>query len=127
MELHGVEAARFVCNGGEWGVVADGDDFKSCGQCGDAVTVAHPNLMAFARFPDTVEQRTGLAHFEHRAAELTVVAPLDFSAELFGHGLLAVTDAKHGYAGIEHGVWRARALRFDHRGRAAGENDGSRL
>ncbi len=119
VKLHGIEAARFVCDGGERRVFTDGDDLKSRWKCCDPVSVAHPDLMAFASVPDAVKKRACFAHLKHGAAEFAVVAAFDFAAELFGHYLLAVANAKHGNAGIEHGVRRARACGVDHRGWAA--------
>ena len=54
---------------------------------------------------------------------LAVVGGLDPAAELGAHGLLAVADAQHRHAELEHGGGCARAQRLVGRGGAAGEDD----
>ncbi len=124
MELHGVELARLVGDGGEGRVLRGGDDAEARRQLGHAIAVAHPDLLPVARLPHAVEQGRGLLDQKLGAAELAVVARLDRAAELLGHGLLAVADAQDGHLGGEDGgVGRGRGA-LDHRGRAAREHDG---
>ena len=57
MELHAVEAALIVGDGGEGRAVADRDDAKARRQGHDAVAMAHPHLLARALLPQPVEER----------------------------------------------------------------------
>ena len=58
------------------------------------------------------------------AAELAVVAAFDAAAHLRHHGLLAVADAEHRQARLEHPVGRARRAELGDAGRAAREDHG---
>ena len=124
MELHGVVLARLVGDGGEGRVLAGGDDAEARRQLGDAVAVAHPDLLPVARLPHAVEQGRGRLDLELGAAELAVMARLDRAAQLLGHGLLAVADAQHGHLGGEDGGVGGGRGALDHRGRAARQHDG---
>jgi hypothetical protein len=61
------------------------------------------------------------------AAEFLVMAAFDLAAQLRGHGHLAIADAQHRHAHLEHGLRRARGVFFVNRTGAAGENDGTGL
>ena len=52
------------------------------------------------------------------------VPAFDLAAERGHHGLLAIADAEHRHAGIEHRLRRLRRARLMHAGRPAGEDDG---
>ncbi len=103
-----------------------GDD-KARRHFGDAVAMAHPHRMPFARRPGGIEQPASGLDLDIGAAEFAVMAALDLAAELGGHGHLAVADAEHGNAGIEDCLRRARRAFFVHRFRAAGEDHRLRL
>ena len=66
-------------------------------------------------------------HLDIGAAEFAVMAALDLTAELGGHGHLAIADAEHGNAGIEDRLRRAGRACLVHRFRAAGEDHRFRL
>ena len=99
MELHAVEAAAVVGDGGEGRALAGGHHAEAGRQAGHPVAMAHPHLLARARRPDAVEQGAGRRHVEIGAAELAVLGALHLAAELGAHGLLAVADAEHRHAG----------------------------
>ena len=61
------------------------------------------------------------------AAEFAVMAAFDLAAELLGHRHLAVADAEHRHARVEHRLRRARRAGLHHAGGAAGEDDRLRL
>ena len=51
--------------------------------------MAHPDDMAFAGFPETLEQRAGRADgLDFRPAEFAMMAALHFAAELLGHPVI---------------------------------------
>ncbi len=127
MELHRVELALLVRDGGKRRVVRDADHLEAIGQPRDAVAVAHPHGVPGAFLPDALEQRGVLHHLDLGAAEFAVMSALDLAAELRRHRLLAVADAEHRHAGIENGLRSARRRRFGHRGGAAGEDHAARL
>ena len=111
VELHGVEMARLVGDGGERRILARRDDLKAFGQARDAVAVAHPDLIAGAGRPDLVEQRARRRNGQEGAPELAMVAAFDLAAELLGHRLLPIADAEHRDAGRKHDVRRSWASR----------------
>ena len=80
--------------------------------------------MLFADPPGGIEQPTRGFHLDIGTAELAVVPALDLTAELGGHGHLAVADAEHGNAGIEDRLRRARRAFLVHGLRPAGEDHG---
>src|SRR5665213_1346555 len=57
MELHAVEAALLVGDGGEGRALADADDAEAGRQLVDEVAVAHPHLLARALSQQPLEQR----------------------------------------------------------------------
>jgi hypothetical protein len=85
--------------------------------------MAHPDLVALALLPESVEQHRIPDDLDEGAAELAIVGGRDPAAQLLGHRLLAVADAEDRHAGLEEMLRRARAVRPHHRGRAAGEDD----
>ena len=64
VELHAIELAHLVGDRGVRRVLADGDDLEALGQCGDTVTVAHPDIVLRALGPDAVEERRGLGDLD---------------------------------------------------------------
>ncbi len=124
VELHGVELALLVGDGGERRALRHADHLEAGRQARDAVAVAHPHGVALALLPDAVEQGGVSRHLELGAAELAMVAAFDAAAHLRHHGLLAVADAEHRQAGLEHPVGRARRAELGDAGRAAGQDDG---
>ena len=84
--------------------------------------------MSRSPFFQTPSNRADFAgDLQFGAAELAMVAAFDAAAHLRHHGLLAVADAEHGQAGLEHPVGRARRAELGDAGRAAGQDDGFRL
>ena len=57
VELHAIEFALFIRNGGIGAAFISGDDLEACGHLLDAVTVAHPHLRIDAAFPDAAQER----------------------------------------------------------------------
>ena len=124
VELHGVEAARRVADDGEGGVRRGGEDLEARRQRGDAVAVAHPDLLAAGEEEAVEERVAGVAGGgEIGAAELGVVAALDPAAERVHHRLLAVADAEHRHAEREDLGVGAGAAGVGDAGGAAGEDD----
>ena len=103
-------------------VLRDADDAKTLRHPRDAVAMAHPDDVLALVFPDAGEEPRGRDDVEVGAAELAMVAALDLAAELLGHGHLAVADAEHGQAALEHCLRRAGRADVGDRGRAAGED-----
>ncbi len=122
MELHAVEAPLVVGDGGEGCALADAHHLESRGQLVDPVAMAHPHLLARALFPQAVEEIAIRGDFEKGAAEFAVIGGRDASPQLRAHGLLAIADAEHRHAQLEHRLRRARRLRHMHRGRPARQN-----
>jgi hypothetical protein len=122
---HGAVVVPFVvADQREGRAFAGAQHAEAFGHARHAVAVAHPHGLAAALPPGAVEERAVADQVDHGAAELTVVRALDLAAELMAHRLLAVADAKHGHTQFEHDLRRAWRMRFGHRGRAAGEDDG---
>ena len=127
MELHGIEFLGFIGDEGERSVRRCGNDFEAIRDRGDAVAMAHPDLVAGADGPDAVENRAVLVDLDEGAAEFAVMAGFNLAAQLFAHGLLAVADAEHRQAAVEHDLWRPRRADVERRGRAAGQDDRLRI
>ena len=98
VELHAVEPALVVGDDGVGRGVAGADGAESRRQGGDAVAVAHPDLLAPARLPSVLEQPARPGDVHEGAAELAVFGHIDLAAELRAHGLLPVADAQHRHA-----------------------------
>jgi hypothetical protein len=83
------------------------------------VAVAHPNLLAPLEEPALEEVERLIRGRHEGAAELGgAVARLHLAPQHVHHRLLAVADAQHRHAQVEHlARWQRRALRED-RGRA---------
>ena len=80
--------------------------------------------VAFADFPQAVEQHAGFGHGEERAAEFARAfavraARFDRAAELVAHHLLAVADAEDRQAAVEQHLRRAGAAFLGHAGGGA--------
>src|SRR5947209_20318942 len=69
--------------------------------------MAHPHCVAASERPNALKQRRLPRDFNLGAPELPLVVGFDASAQLRNHGLLAVTDAKHGHAEFKHALRRA--------------------
>ena len=123
VELRGVELAVLVGNRREGCPLGRGDGLEARGNGGDAVTMAHPHLVALARLPHAVEQRVRLFHLDEGLAEFAVVGRLDLAAQLGAHCLLAIADAENRKAAGEHPVRRPGAATLMHRGRATRQDD----
>jgi len=54
----------------------------------------------------------------------SAVTALHLAAQLLHHRLLAVADAEHRHAHLEHRLWRARRVRKRDAGGSAGEDNG---
>ena len=100
---------------------------EALGQRGDAVAMAHPDLVA-----RPAAQRP--SNSGHSFSISTKARPnsrwwpaFDLAAELLAHGLLAVADAEHRHAAVEDDLRRARAADVERRGRAARKDDRLRL
>ena len=101
VEHQAVISALLVLDHRERRIRRDAGDREARRHFGDAVAMAHPDLMAFAHAPGGIEQLARGLDLDIGAAEFAVMAALDLAAELGGHGHLAVADAEHGNAGIE--------------------------
>ena len=126
VELHGVEVALRVRRDGEGGAGRGADHREARGEGGDAVAVAHPDLLAAGLEKAREKRVLRLGGGDEGAAELGVVAGFDPAAELGHHGLLAVADAEDGDAEGEDLRGGARAAVGGDAGGAAGEDDGLR-
>jgi hypothetical protein len=128
MELDAVEAARLVRDDRIGRTDRGGDRDEAGGDRVDLVAVTHPDLVAFAFGPESVEQRAGRLDVDERAAELAAVArDDDVAAELRRHDLLTVADAEDRHAGVEQTLRCAgRGFQRD-RGGAARQDDALRL
>src|SRR6185437_5793315 len=91
-----------------------------------AIAMAHPHLLARALLPKAREQRAILHDVEEGAAEFAMIRRRDLAAQLRAHRLLAIADAEHRHAELEHGIGGARGCILMHRGRTAREDDRSR-
>ena len=111
MELYGVEAARFVGHRRIGRVLTRCDNLEPIWQARNAIAMAHPDLVIFAFRPHAVKQRAWRCHAQHGAAEFAVMPAFDLSAELLAHRLLAIANAKHRNASLEHGIRRSRRTR----------------
>src|SRR6185437_11199372 len=89
MELHAVEMAAVIGDGGEGRALADADDAEPRRQDLDAVAMAHPHLLAPTLLPHALEKCAAIDDVEESAAELTVVGGQHAAAELRAHQLLA--------------------------------------
>ena len=122
VELHRVEPALLVGDGRERGALGHRHHLEAGGELRDAVAVAHPHGVGGALAPHALEQGRIGGDLHLGAAELAVVAALHAAAELCHHGLLAVADAEHRQAGLEHPVRRPGGAKFRHAGRSARED-----
>ncbi len=128
MELHPVQAASPVLEGGDGSGRSRRGDDKARRGCHDRVAVAHPDL---ARLGPAVEQRdavTGPAasagdDTQRRAAVLARRRARHLPAELQGEQLRSVADAEERDAGGVHGRVEQRCALGVDRSRAAREDD----
>ena len=125
MELHAVEAARLVGDGGERRVFRRRYDVEGGRDRGDLVAVAHPHRLAALGVAKAGQQRRRFHDGDVGAAELARMPGLDAPAKLLAHRHLAIADAQHRHAGREHALGGARRIGFGDAGRSAGKNDGT--
>ena len=120
---HGGVIAALLVGGDRIGrVLRHRIDAKTLGQAGHPVAVAHPDGIAFSGLPDAVEEGAGFADLDVGAAEFSRMPALDPAAELLAERLLAVADGEDRNAAGKDRFGGARAARFRHGGRAAGED-----
>ena len=124
VELHGVELALLVGDGRERRALRHAHHLEARRQPRDAVAVAHPHGVALALLPHVLEQRRVAGDLQLGAAELAMVPALHAAAHLRHHGLLAVADAEHRQARLEHPVGGARRAELGDAGGAAGQDHG---
>ncbi|MNX96311.1 hypothetical protein D3C86_1286230 [compost metagenome] len=124
VELHAVDLALLIGDGGIGRAFRGGDDVEAFGDGGDAVAVAHPHGLAVIDGADAGEQRALAGDDDLGAAELAMVAALDLAAQLGADGLLAVADAQHRHAGLEQGVVSLGAVGVRGRAGSARQDDG---
>src|SRR5215831_6421096 len=122
VELHGIELAPFVSDGGERCPFRYSHDLEAWWQPRYAVAVAHPHRIALALGPHILEEQRIARHLELRAAELSVVPAFHATTQLRHHRLLAIADAEHGQAGGEDPVRRPRGSELGDAGGSAGED-----
>src|ERR1700743_1909300 len=68
-----------------------------------------------------------MLHMDIGAAEFAVMAAFHLAAQLGAHGHLAITDAQHGHAHLEHALRRARRVGVGDAGGPARKDDGARF
>ena len=102
MELHAVEPADIVGDGGEWRPLAGRDNPETGWQTGDSIPVAHPDRFAAALCPYSVEQRTIVGDVDVGTAEFPMIGGFDRTTELMAQQLFAVTDAQDRDTEVEH-------------------------
>ncbi len=124
VELHAVEAASLVGDHGVGRTGRRGDDVEALGDGDDLVAMAHPDRLFLADRGQVGQQGRGFLDGDLGAAELAGVAALDLAAQLFTQGHLAVADAQHRHAGLEHGLGRAGAAFLVHALGTARQDDG---
>ena len=123
VELHAIEPAALIGDGGKGRVGAGADHLEALGYLDHPVAMAHPHLVLGARLPHPVEQRRGFAGGELRAAEFALLGRLHAAAQLRHHGLLAITDAQHRNTQLKHPLRCPRRAHAGHAGRPAGQDD----
>ena len=97
VELHAVDAAVGVVEGGHRGVGAGGRGHEPVGHRGDGVAVAHPHL-GLGRPVD--EERGGAGEGQRGPAVLAPTGAGHLAAQLLGQQLGAVADAQDGDARV---------------------------
>jgi len=122
VEHQAVIFALLVLDDRERGVRRDAGDLEARRHSGDAIAVTHPDLVVLADLPGFLEQAARALHLDVGAAELAVMAALDFAAELLCHRLLAVADAEHRHAGLIDRRRRERRVLVEHGCGAAGQD-----
>ena len=80
VELHRIDLARFVCDGGEWCAVGFGNHVKPVRDRVHTVAMAHPYLMARPDFPHAVKERALFYDFNLGAAELAMIGAFNIAA-----------------------------------------------
>ncbi len=128
VELHAVEAPRFVHHRCDRRRFVARHQRKSRRQGDDLVAVAHPHVeKALPVRPgailDAVEQAPMPARANRGVAEFSDQPVLDNTAQLRRHRLHPVTDAQHRHTGRPHRRRRARRVSGGHAFRASGKDD----
>ena len=106
MELHGVETSRHVLHHRDGRLGRRTGHDEAFGRGGDGVPVTHP--ARHARRPLVHQHRASLTG-QRRAAVLADAGVGDVAAELLGHELRAVTDARARECRVRRSPDRARA------------------
>ncbi len=128
MELHAVEAPRFIGHAGDRARLGRRHQLEAGRQLGDLVAVAHPyaqHAVAFRRAEilDALEQLRVAVRSNFGIAEFAHAARFDTPAELLRHGLHAVADAQNRHALLEHRLGRLAGRFLVGRQVAAREDD----
>ena len=101
VELHAVDGALEILEGGHRHRVGAGRDLEARRGGDDGVGVGHPHLLLQGQLAEQGRRRGDL---ERRAAVLAGVGAGDLAAELLGHQLGAVADAEDGNAAPVDGL-----------------------
>ena len=128
VELNRIEMAVGVCGDGKGRVRRSAVNIKSRCDSRDMIAVAHPHLFAPVRCcKPAVEQGEIVCRVRYKGtAELgSSMTALDLSAQHLHHHLLTVANAKDGHAEVKDRFRWAGGVCVDHRGRSAGQNDGT--
>ena len=123
VELHAVEAARFVADGHIGAIVAVGDQSKALGHLFHIVAVAHPGDALLGQI---LEELAGGVEIGFCFAVLpggSIGGGSDGAAQRPGHQLAAVADTQHGHAQFKQGGIHVGRRFFVYAAGAAGEND----
>ena len=110
MELHGIDAAFIIRDDRIGRTGAGGDGAEAGRQPRHLVAMAHPHLMAFARMPQPVKQRTAFGNINEGAPEFAAVPGQNLAAQLVHQRLLAITDAENRQPAVQDCLRDARAV-----------------
>src|ERR1700722_4152068 len=127
MEQQTVEPPRIIGDCGERRALANPDGTEARRNAGDAVAMAHPDLLAPALVPDTLEQHAVTREIHEGASEFAMLGPRNLATQLIAHGLHAVADAEYRNARLEHRLWGARRSALGETGRTTRQDDPTRL
>ena len=125
VELHAVVVTAVIGNGREGRSLGPGHCPEAFRHGVDAVTVAHPDGVALARFPETVEQRRRRRDLDVGAAEFPGPRGAHPAAEGLHHRLLSVADPEDRHATPEDFRCDGRCRFSGYRVRAARQDDGT--
>ena len=127
MKLQRIEFARLIGHRGDRRCGIARDHLEAGRQSGHLVAMAHPYVEQSVAFGahavlDVPEQRRMASRTHFGIAEFAHFTAFDLAAELLGHGLHAVADAKHRHSELEYGRGRARRATLPHGCRSAGQD-----